>query len=132
VTPTFGNVRRGVSNGCKYCAVAASKGQSKRRWTHASASEVMLKAALKPVKDFPGADEPWLCECQRCGNLVTPRLSAVQRGASGGCIYCSGRAPTEPDAAAREMLDALLRPVEPYPGRPPTRGGANACAAVMK
>jgi len=117
VTPTFGNVRRGVSKGCKYCAVAASKGKSKRRWTHASASEVMLKAALKPVKDFPGADEPWLCECQRCGNLVTPRLSAVQRGASGGCIYCSGHASTEPDAAARELLDALLRPVEPYPGK---------------
>jgi hypothetical protein len=117
VTPSFGNVRRGVSKGCRYCAVEAARGQGKRRWTHESASDVMLQAGLKPVDEFPGADEPWLCECQRCGSLVTPRLSAVRRGASRGCIYCSGHAITEPDAAAQEMLDAFLRPLEPYPGK---------------
>jgi hypothetical protein len=31
--------------------------------------------------------------------------------------YCSGHAPTEPDAATREMLAASLRPLEPYPGK---------------
>jgi hypothetical protein len=117
VTPSFGNVRRGVSKGCRYCAIEASKGQGKRRWTHAEASEVMLKAGLRPVETFLGADEPWSCECERCGNLVTPRLSAVRRGASGGCIYCSGHAATEPDVAAQEMLIASLRPLEPYPGK---------------
>lgn len=117
VTPSFGNVRRGVSKGCQYCAIDASKGQGKRRWTHESASEVMLKADLKPMETFPGANKPWSCECQRCGNLVTPRLSAVRRGASGGCIYCSRHALTEPDAAAREMLAASLRPLESYPGK---------------
>jgi hypothetical protein len=117
VTPSFGNVRRGVSKGCRYCAIEASKGQGKRRWTHAEASQVMLKAGLKPVETFPGADEPWPCECQRCGKLVTPRLTAVRRGASEGCIYCSGHAPTESGAAAKEMLAASLRPLEPYPGK---------------
>jgi hypothetical protein len=117
VTPSFGNVNRGVSKGCRYCAAETSRGKSKRRWTHESASTVMLEAGLRPVGEFPGADEPWRCECQRCGSQVTPRLSAVRRGASRGCIYCSGHALTGPDAAAREMLDASLRPLEPYPGK---------------
>jgi hypothetical protein len=117
VSPSFGNVRRGVSKGCRYCANEASKGRSKVRWTHEAASKIMLDAALKPLGEFPGADEKWLCECQRCGSVVEPRLSAVRRGASGGCIYCSGHAPTDPEAAAQEMLAAYLRPLEPYPGK---------------
>lgn len=116
VTPSFGNVRRGVSKGCKYCAQAASKGQAKVRWTNEAATKLMLAAELRPLQDFPGADEKWLFECLRCGNLVEPRLSAVRRGASGGCIYCSGHALTAPDAAEQEMLAAALRPLEPYPG----------------
>jgi hypothetical protein len=56
MTPSFGNVRRGVSKGCRYCAIEASKGQGKRRWTHESASEIMLNADLKPMEAFPGAD----------------------------------------------------------------------------
>ena len=99
VTPNFGNVRHGVSKGCRYCAIEASKRQGKRGWSHAEASEVMLKAGLRPVDAFPGADESWSCQCRRCGNLVTPRLSAVRRGASEGCIYCSGHAP--PDLTLR-------------------------------
>lgn len=89
ITPSFGNVRRSVSKGCRYSSIEASKGQRKHHWTHESASVVMLHAGLRPVEGFPGADMPWLCECQRCGKLGTPRLSAVKRGSSGGCIYCS-------------------------------------------
>lgn len=130
VTPSFGNVRRGVSKGCRYCAIEASKGQGRRRWTHAEAAELMLEAGLKPIETFPGADEPWSCECLRCGNLVTPRLSAIRRGASGGCIYCSGHAPAEPDGAARECWLPRCVPWSPTLAKPRTRGGASACAAA--
>lgn len=46
--------------------------------------------------EFPGADEPWLRECRRCGNRVTPRLANISRG-QGGCIACGLKA----SAAAR-------------------------------
>lgn len=117
VTPSFGNVRRGVSSGCRFCASEASKGRRRPRWTHEDASEIMLSVGLMPLVEFPGTDSPWLSKCQRCGNQVTPRFSAIRRGASGGCVYCSGHAPTSPDAAADEMLQAFLRPLEPYPGK---------------
>lgn len=107
----------GVSSGCRFCGRQAGTGKGRQCWTHQDAVRVMAEAGLKPVEEFPGTDASWLSECQRCGNQVTPRFSAVRRGASGGCIYCSGHAPTGPDAAAEEMLGAYLRPLEPYPGK---------------
>lgn len=76
-----------------------------------------MESRLRPLEDFPGVDGKWRCKCLRCGNIVEPRLSAVRRGASNGCVYCSGHASTSSGAAEQEMLDAGLRPLEPYPGK---------------
>ena len=84
------------------------------------AHQVMLKVGLSPLTPYPGrAVSPWQCECQICGQLVSPSYNAVQQG--GGCRFCArervskGRR-LDPDYAAGVMREAGLQPLIPYPG----------------
>jgi hypothetical protein len=77
--------------------------------------QVMRNAAAEPRVDYPGAREPWLCECLRCGEPVTPTYDNVRRG-QGACRYCVGQGPVPPERAEREMIELGIEPLDPYPG----------------
>jgi hypothetical protein len=48
----------------------------------------MEAAGVTPLDPYPGSDEPWRCECQTCGQEVTPRYDSIQKG-QGGCRFCA-------------------------------------------
>ncbi|MFH8395765.1 hypothetical protein [Streptomyces sp. NPDC018036] len=77
--------------------------------------EIMRATGLEPLEPYPGSSAPWRCRHTECGREVTPRLSNVTKGQR-GCVYCSGRARLDPEAAAGVMRAAGLEPLEPYPG----------------
>lgn len=83
------------------------------------AASVMRQAGLEPAHPYPGAVQPWLCTCTRCGRSVSPRYANVRQG-GGGCRYCAGRRhdalPLSPEEAVSVMRQAGLEPTHPYPG----------------
>jgi len=112
VSPTLGHVRQG--HGCKHCA-AVRRGQL-MTVPEAEAEAVMRAAGLEPLVPYPGANTAWPCRCQKCGKEVSPRLNSVRSMGQGGCRYCGGTAPVDPDVAVAEMRAAGLEPLVPYPG----------------
>ncbi len=104
VAPRLNSVKRN-HRACAYC--------SRNKADPKEAAAVMRRAGLRPLVPYPGRHAPWLSECKRCHQTVTPRYGAVVRG--GGCRYCNDTA-IAPDAAAALMRDADLDPLEPYPG----------------
>jgi hypothetical protein len=104
VTPLLNNIKKG-SGGCGWCAG--------NRIDPKAACAVMRAAGLEPLVAYPGRHSPWLCNCQRCGQTVTPRYGAVQHG--GGCRYCNDTA-IKPDTAVALMRTVNLEPLVPYPG----------------
>jgi hypothetical protein len=47
----------------------------------------MLKAELKPLEPYKGANRKWKCKCLKCGTIVEPKLASIYSG-QGGCINC--------------------------------------------
>jgi hypothetical protein len=105
--PRLGNVRRG--SGCRHCAGNVAT-------TVEEAVATFETRYLKPLVPFPGTHRPWRSRCQRCGNIVSPKLTHVRHGLSKGCRYCSGLGPTDPDVAAANMRAAGAEPCGPFPG----------------
>jgi hypothetical protein len=103
-TPLLNNIKNG-QRGCAWC--------SGNRVDPEQAVTVMRAAHLEPLTEYPGAHDPWLSRCSRCGQLVTPGYTAVQRGT--GCRYCNDTT-IKPDVAAALMRTVDLEPLEPYPG----------------
>jgi len=69
---------------------------------------------------FPGVKHPWRSRCDTCKKIIAPRLGDVRNGHH-PCKYCSKKSQalkTRVDAgvAEREMRDAKLKPLVPYPG----------------
>lgn len=112
VSPRLGNIRSG-QGGCQRCAITA-KGVA-RRVPDSEALADMRKQGLRPLEPFPGSQKPWKSQCLLCGNTVTPRLNHV-RTRGGGCRYCAGNVRVASEAAAAEMQNSGLEPLEPYPG----------------
>jgi recombinational DNA repair protein (RecF pathway) len=106
VTPTYSSVKGGHS-GCAYC--------SGKRIDLLDAAKVMKSNKLLPLEPYPGAGIPWKSQCLVCGRQASPRLSNLKSG-YGGCLNCAGKF-VDPEDAVKLMLDAKLKPLEPYPGR---------------
>lgn len=100
------NVMNG--KGCRWC--------SRKAVDPAQAAEVMRAAGLDPLVPYPRAHEPWPCRCMTCGLEVSPSYGSVRGGS--GCKYCAGRA-VDIERALQVMHEALLDPLEPYPGTKP-------------
>lgn len=84
------------------------------------AAAVMKDSGLEPLVAYPGAGQPWKCQCGTCGRQVTPRYTDIRRG-WGGCKWCATRANAanlrmDHDTAAATMIENGLQPLEPYPG----------------
>jgi hypothetical protein len=88
--------------------------------SHADATQVMLKAGLKPLEQYQNSKSPWKCECMSCKSVVTPAFSSVQSG-QGGCKSCGHRKTAlkrkmDGQEAARVMFEHGFEPLEPFPG----------------
>ena len=104
---------------CKRCGVAAS---ALVRSADPGVSEAMMRAAmLEPLEPYPGGNHlPWRCRCTSCGAVVAPTRANISRG-QGGCIACgikirAAKRLGDEDQAVLDMVQADLRPLEPYPG----------------
>jgi len=104
VSPRLGNIRSG-QNACAYC--------SKVRIDVEEAVKKFENINLKPLVDFPGAQKPWLSQCQICKNEVTPTYTSIQQG-NGGCVFCAGNRITL-EQIMNVMEAAGYEPLEPYP-----------------
>ncbi len=123
VTPTWSNLQRG-QGGCKYCAGSGVPPAVRIR--------VMRNAGADPEGPYPGRNNlPWPARCLRCGRLVAPHYSNVQRG-QGACKYCARRG-VVPGEAEQFMRDSGLQPLEPYPGSgSPWRCVCSRCGAFTR
>jgi len=84
------------------------------------AEKVMLKAGLRPKVPYINSNTKWKCECLKCGNIVFPKYTMIQRG-QGGCRSCgynksSEKRKIDQKAAIAIMVKVKLKPLEPYKG----------------
>jgi len=99
--------------------------------SHEEAIEIMLKANLKPLEAYKGAEQPWRCTCLKCGREVSPRLRSV-RDRRSGCKYCSGIA-IVPEEAVDQMKSVGLNPLIEFPGASkPWLSECNKCGSEVK
>ena len=75
---------RSQGTGCRHCAPNAPVDAL-------HAEQTMRAAGFVPLKPFPGASKPWLCQCSTCGNEPSPRFEVIARG--GGCRFCAEYGP---------------------------------------
>lgn len=115
--------RAAIERPCPYCA---------RRRTHReTAFQILERAGLTALVDFPGANRPWKCRCNKCLRVVTPRLSNIRRGQT-GCAYCSGHI-VVPNDAKQLMRRAGLIPLTSYKSATePWRSRCKKCHRVVK
>jgi hypothetical protein len=104
ISPSVATVRR-RGHCCGYC--------SGNRVDPEEAEAVMRAAGYEPLAEYPGATEPWMCRCEKCGREVTTTYRNVSDGH--GCGYCS-RVRVDPIDAVAFMEAAGLKPLVPYPG----------------
>jgi len=115
VYPPYKEIKAG-RYGCATCGMKSAG--LIRRIPEKKAISVMLKAKLKPLEPYKGADKKWKCKCLGCGDIVYPKYNSVlQRG--GACTTCGTirrgiKRRTPEDKAIETMLKAKLKPLEPY------------------
>ena len=108
VSPSWTHLTRNDRNvgGCSYC--------SKRKLDMSEVALLLKRKGLKPLGEFVNVRTPWLCECTKCRNVVSPTVSGLKTNKS-GCVYCAGVMVEE-----RKALDVAKRngfiPMVPYPG----------------
>jgi hypothetical protein len=106
---------------------ALSKGQLDPQ----GALQLMGDAGLEPLTEYPGANAPWRCRCNRCKQQVSPSFASVRSGS--GCRHCSsadrglaqrgrpvaerGSAYYDPNQVVEVMRAAHMEPLVDYPGR---------------
>ncbi|MCJ8505264.1 hypothetical protein MRU69_10385 [Kocuria flava] len=79
----------------------------------------MRAAQFVPLEAYPGADKPWRCLHEPCGQVRTPKLNTVRRNGT-ACRPCwlAGKGFTEWTAKSAEthFRNHGLEPLQPYPG----------------
>ena len=114
---------------CTYCA--GNKMDAK------DAVKIMRSAKLRPLEPYVDSKSPWKCQCLRCENIVSPTFGGVSSG-QGGCSSCGKKAGgdknrTSQESAIQFMLEAKLKPLEPYKNRhTPWKSQCLKCGAIVK
>lgn len=99
------NIKRG-QGGCVFCA--------NRKVSSSDAVKIMRKQGYEPLVPFEKAHAKWKSKCKKCGKVSFPIFTEVQAKKNiTGCKYCNVRFMDE-ENAVQVMLDAGLRPLEPY------------------
>lgn len=123
------HVQRG-RGGCTNCAG--------RDVTNEAARQLMGKADLQPLVDYPGSLQPWLCRCLRCGHVGTPAYAKVRtRGHQ--CWSCRSEKIADAlrldeEEAIASMLEKALDPLVPYPSSTelPWKARCMTCETVLE
>jgi hypothetical protein len=76
------------------------------------ARAAVLARGFEALEPYPGSEAKWLARCLTCKTERPIRFRAVTRGT--GCAVCNGNARIDDKVAEQQMLDAGLRPLEPY------------------
>lgn len=109
VTRFYYSIKRGGS-GCQSCFHQDQFIEPK------DAKAAMLSAELEPLEPYPGSDKRWRCLCLRCKREVLPLYTSIQQGHR-GCKSCADQdRRIDHEEAKAIMLNAGLKPLEPYPG----------------
>ena len=123
-TPRYGHVSSRGSR-CRYCV------PNNRPLDRDEILSTVQEMGFRPLVPFPGnKDAKWRMECLECGNEFYPRWGTLRKGH--GCPYCARRR-VDPREAEAAMLEAHLRPLEPYPGKNdvPWRSECTECGRVV-
>lgn len=117
IAPNYANVRK-RGRACKHCA-ADARGAKRRAGLAAAAAEEMRAAGFEPMEDYPGAEKPWRCLHEPCGQELTPSLNTVRANGT-ACRDCSARAAGRTvwtaETATVAFRERGLEPLEPWPG----------------
>jgi len=61
-----------------------------RKLNPQAAIDLMIKAGVMPIEEYPGSAKHWKCKCLKCGAIVWPQHSSIkQNPGSGGCNPCA-------------------------------------------
>lgn len=110
VSPTLDSIVQG-QGGCLKCGYAENK--RKQLGDSDEAIKFFKSKGFEPLEDYPGNARPWKSKCLKCGFIVSPYLGRVKDGS--GCGVCSKKI-VVPEEAVKVMLNAQLRPLDPFPG----------------
>lgn len=105
--------------GCQKCS-SKNAGATKKVNNSEKANAAFIKADLRPLVPYPGANSPWTSQCLGCGQIVSPRYSGISSG-QGGCTACGIkrrakiRSTSEQDAL-KILAASQARPLVPFPG----------------
>lgn len=117
------------SRTCKFCNRFA-------KITDVEAANIMKKAGFEPLTSYPGYDRPWDLIHLACGSKVRTRLHSIKSG-GGGCKKCGWKKSansriTPSERAINEMLNAGLKPLEPFKGvRKAWKSMCQTCGKVV-
>lgn len=111
ISPRLSNVLKG-SAPCAFCAG--------KKVDPDDAIKLMNLNGLVPLVPYSGANKPWACECQNCGEKVTPMYSSIKSG-QGGCKRCGYEVNSQKQLgnesdAIKFMTSKNLIPQVAYPG----------------
>ena len=112
VSPSLASVRNN-GGGCRNCGL--KKSARSRRTSEKEAVQFMKKAGAIPLEPYQNSKEPWLCRCINCKREIRPTYGNVKNIGTMPCAYCSKKK-VHPDDAVKQMRDAGLEPLAPYPG----------------
>ena len=115
VYPRYNQIQQG-NGGCNKCGTKI--GSEKIKLDRSAAIQAMLNAGLEPLEDYVNTKTKWKCKCLSCGDIVFPKLNAIQSG-EGGCFKCgmkkAGASNTLDSEHAIEIVKAAgFTPMEPY------------------
>ncbi len=103
---------------CRFCS--AKERGLKGRLSQKEAYKIATRARLKPLEPYETSQKKWKCECLKCGAIVYPMVTSLQRG-QGGCKDCGylenkrKQLLPESDAVAFFKSRGFI-PLVPYPG----------------
>ena len=106
ISPRWSKISSRKNAQCKYCAGHYDD--------VSEAAQVMRDGGFEPLVPYPGAGEPWRCECLGCSRISAPRLVNVKRLGT-GCGYCANKR-VDPVDAVEQMRSRGFEPLVPYPG----------------
>lgn len=115
VSPTLHSVSGG-QGGCIHCG-KRDAAEKIRTPSHVAIAQ-MIELGYEPLDDFISVINPWRSKHSLCGEVVTPRLSALKSGI-GGCKSCGYLASAEKNRFTQEeavqiMESVGLKPLERY------------------
>jgi hypothetical protein len=111
VSPKYKSISAG-QGGCRECGI--KKRGLALRLDSKKSIDIMIKAHLQPMVEYPGSGVAWKCRCMTCKKIVYPRLSSVKAKGS-GCAFCAEVKVDKYDAV-KLFKESDLKPIADYPG----------------